>query len=125
MEHPLLRRVVLEALADQPYEVAIGYSSVSRPPTREGPREKVRGTMRRGEATYGSKAVAIQGAKRLVAFDPNVALWDAHLGVWVRREGLDSVVCDGDDALDDHFPTVDGVSGRDVGGDVGGRKRRT
>lgn len=44
-----------------------------------------------------------------------MALWDEHLGIGVRREGSDDVVGEGDDPLDDHFSTVDGVSeGDDV-----------
>ena len=63
-------------------------------------------------ATHRSKRVAVQGAKRFVPLDPYVTLWDKRLGIGVWRESLDGVVCDGDDALDDHFSTVDGISGR-------------
>jgi len=61
---------------------------------------------------HRSKRVAVQRTKRLVAFDPYVALWYEYLCVGIRWECLYDVVCDGDDALDDHFPTVDGVSER-------------
>lgn len=39
-----------------------------------------------------------------------MALWDEYLGVGIGRERLNDVVCDGDDPLDDQFPTVDWVS---------------
>lgn len=64
------------------------------------------------DATHRSKRVAVQSAERLVALDPYMALWDEHLGVGIRREGLDDVVCECDDPLDDHFSTVDGVSAK-------------
>ena len=44
-----------------------------------------------------------------------MALWDEHLGVGVWRKGPYDVVCDGNYPLDDHFPTVDGVSARGAG----------
>lgn len=64
------------------------------------------------DATHRTKRVAVQGTEGLVALDPYMALGDEHLGVGIRRERLDDVVCDGDDPFDDHFPTVHGVPGR-------------
>lgn len=64
------------------------------------------------DATHRSKRIAVQGTERLVALDPYMALWDVHLGVGIGWKRLNDVVCDGDNPLDDHFPTVDGIPGR-------------
>lgn len=61
------------------------------------------------KVTHRPKRVAVERTKGLVAFDPYVALGDAHFVVGIRRKRLDDIIYDGYDTLDDHF-IVDGVS---------------